>query len=236
MRRASAVLDKLRHLYPSPEWGTFSEVRSGTGTRVESVRYADALAVNLLAPSWEIHGFEFKESRADFLREIARPGKSAPIAAWCCAWSLVVRAPWKRTVLAFSELPEGWGLIEIGTGRPSIVMPAAPREPADPPHTFVASLLRSASRLAEDDTAGAPLSAITRPHLSRHHVGLACGHVAARPLAKVIPLRLPCFGCAEGRPADREVLEAAIDEASPELLEALATKIDARRPALRGVS
>jgi hypothetical protein len=232
MRRASGFLEKLRVLYPSPEWALFPEVRSGTGTRIDAVRYADALAVNLLADAWEIHGFERKENRNDWRREFERPEKSAPIAAWCCAWWLVVPAPWKRVVLALSELPEGWGLVELGTGRPSIVLPAAPRRASDPPHTFVASLLRSASRLAEGDPeAEAPMVAITRPHLSRSHVGLACGHVAPRPLAKVIPLRLSCLGCAEGRPADREVLEAMIDEASPEALEALAERIEARRPA-----
>ena len=31
-----------------------------------------------------------------------------------------------------------------------------------------------------------------------------------------MPLRVPCVGCAEGRPTDRELVEAALEDASEE--------------------
>lgn len=57
---------------------------------------------------------------------------------------------------------------------------------------------------------------VTRPHLSRTHLGLACGHVAPRPLTKVQPVRVPCSSCAAGRPAGKDVVEAMLREASGE--------------------
>src|SRR5262245_19724909 len=64
---AARMIDKLEELYPRSEWALLREVRSSTGCP-EVLRYADALALNLLGPSWEIHGFEVKRSRDDWTR------------------------------------------------------------------------------------------------------------------------------------------------------------------------
>lgn len=228
------VIAGLRQLYPAPGWALFTEVRSATGT-CDVLRYADAVAVDLWprGPGWRLFGFEVKVSRADWLRERKRPEKSAPIKLFCAAWYLVTPAPWKNVVINLHELPERWGLIEIGTGRANIVRLAEERDAEEPTPGFVRALLRAAAHddaaAAEGDDDQAPLVEINRPRLSRSHVGLLCGHVAPRPLAKTQPRRLPCFGCAEGRPTDRQLIEAAIDEASNEDLRALAARIEARR-------
>ncbi len=236
MTHAAHLLAKLRTLYALPKWALFTEVRNAVGSGHEILRRADALAIDTLSRSWAIHGFELKVSRGDFLRELANPQKAAAVKLFCVCWWLVVPAPWKHVLLRLSELPEGWGLLEVGPGKPLVV--SRPLELAvqeEPSHTFLCALLRSAAeageRLERDDAPDpAPLVRITRPHLSTKLVGLACGHVADRPLAKVIPDRIRCQGCAEDRPADRELVEQLIEEAGPDDLRVFAEQI-ARRAA-----
>lgn len=224
----------LRRLYAAPEWALFSSVRSAIGS-VEVLRIADAIAAHMWptqVDAWKLHGFECKGTRADWQRERAHPEKSGPIKLFCSAWYVVVPAPWKHVVLSTSELPDRWGLIEIGTGKPNVVVTAAEREAEPPTPGFLRALLRVAAAEADEarDVAelDAPSMLITRPALSRSHVGLACGHVAARPLVKVMPPRLPCIGCAEGRPTDRALIEAAIDDASGDELLGIMDRLEGR--------
>lgn len=140
---------------------------------------------------------------------------------YCAAWWLVVPAPWKNILLSLSELPNRWGLIEIGTGGPSIVQYADERDAEHPLPGFMKSLLRTAVDGGDQDRGEgsgvvAPLSPITRPTLSRSHVGLACGHTAQRPLLKIMPRALPCFDCVDGKPSDPLLIRTAIEEATPE--------------------
>jgi hypothetical protein len=129
--------------------------------------------------------------------------------------------------------------LEIGTGAPRVVVAAEEREAEEPTPGFVRALLRAAAREdnagdAGDELGVGPLVEVSRPGLSRQHVGLGCGHAAARPLDKVLPPRVRCAGCAAGRPTDRELLDAAIDDASDDDLCALSARIhaalDARLP------
>lgn len=171
---------------------------------------------------------------------LGSPEKSAPIKAFCSAWYLAVPAPWKRIVLSLRELPRSWGLLEVGTGKPNVVLMAEERRAEEPTPGFLRALLRAASRdaaaaaeLGIEDVAGAPLVEVNRPGLSHQNVGLECGHVVRRPLAKGHRPRLPCSGCANGRPPDREFIEAAIDDARDEDLRAFRQRIDER---LRGAA
>jgi hypothetical protein len=75
------------------------------------------------------------------------------------------------------------------------------------------------------ELAGAPLVRIKRPNLSWFEVGLECGHTPPRPLSKIMPEKLRCLGCAEGRPTDREFVEGAIDDANEDELRAYAARI-----------
>lgn len=109
---ADALVEALSGLSSAPEWTLLTQVRSHAAP-YEVLRIADAIAVRTTgAPEApiEIHGFEAKRSRSDWLRELSTPEKSGPF---------VVPAPWKRVVLALSELPDGWGLEHEPEGSPS---------------------------------------------------------------------------------------------------------------------
>lgn len=221
----SNPLDKLRDLYsPDQGWALFRELRSATGSQ-EGLRIADAVAVSIWpSKGFEVHGLEVKTSRADFLRELRSPTKAREIGRFCSRFYLVTPAPWKKVLLSTEELPEGWGLIEDGR----IVREATEREAVEPTTAFLQSLLRAGARGSEEQVADAPLVRITRPHLDRHRVGLACGHTAPAPGAKKMPVSVPCFSCAEGRPADLEVVRAFLEEADPATVATIATDVNER--------
>src|SRR5262249_40121644 len=149
---------KLREsLYAAPDWLLLDEVRS-TGPALDVLRQADAIGVELsTAPHrWRIHGFEVKTSRADFLREMRRPEKSGPLKLFCSSWWLVVPCPWKKILLSTSlELPDGWGLLEVGTGEPVRVVEPREREAEAPTPTFMRALFRATMRQGDvaDDVA-----------------------------------------------------------------------------------
>jgi hypothetical protein len=230
---AAGLIAALGSFYDALEWALFAEVRSALGMHAEGLRIADALAVYLgLSTALRLHYFEAKAERRDFELELERPEKAEAIARFCTARYIVARAPWTRVVLKLSELPAPWGLIEIdGSARAHVVQHAVERPAREPvPLALVQSLLRKAAEPPRDEAAdAAPLVAVVQA-LSREHVALACGHRARRPLAKVLPLRLPCASCLEGRPPDREVIAAAIEDASPDELCALRRQIEQRAP------
>lgn len=230
---ASHLLDAVRAIYTCG-WAMFTEVRNTTGTSHDVLRYADAIAVDLWPSSpegWRIHGFEVKRTRKDWRNELKNPAKSAPIKLFCAAWYVVVPAPWTNILLSLSNIPDRWGLIEVGTGGAEIILQAGERQAEPPTAGFVRSLLRAASKGAVEAPPGndAPLVPVTRPYLSKRRVGLACGH-AAPCLAKVRPERLRCEACVVRAPTDAEI-EAAIAEATLEDLDRLAALIADRRAA-----
>lgn len=116
------------------------EVGDATGTR--QTRWADAVAMNLYpSRGLEIHGFEVKASRSDWLSELKNPAKSAPVQQYCDRWWIV--AP--PGVVADGELPPTWGLLEAKGGKLRQVC-AAPKLEAKPvTRAFVAAMLRRAS-------------------------------------------------------------------------------------------
>jgi hypothetical protein len=130
-----------------------------------------------------------------------------------------------------SLLPDGWGLLSVGTGAPSVIVPAPERVPVERLSAFELALLRAAvANTGEHATSDTPLVEVVRPFLSRGHVGLGCHHVAMS-LAKTTPERLPCFGCKEGRPTDPDAIEAAIADATAEQLARYAALCAGRRVA-----
>ena len=196
--RARSLTAKLRDtLYKAPEWALFDEIRSRTGSTAsmdDVLRVADAIAVWTWGPchTWRIHGFETKLTRKDWLRELEQPEKCGPFKLFCSAWWLVVPVPWKHVVLSTSELPDGWGLLEIGAGAPHVVVEAREREAEEPSSPFLHALLRGASNAQHrEQLGGAPLVSISRI-LSRQHVSLQCGHALVHPpIAKGRPEPVP---------------------------------------------
>lgn len=130
------IRELLLKRFAAPEWVTVFEVAPSTGG---GTGYADAIAVNLWSSRGHaIHGFEIKVSRADWLRELKRPQKSAPVLDYCDRWWLV--AP--TGVMQPGELPATWGYMEAKAQR-LIARVDAPRlkpRPIDRP--FFASLAR----------------------------------------------------------------------------------------------
>ncbi len=130
----------LAKRYCQPEWAFFPQVRSSTGF---ANRIADGIAMNMYrSRKHEIHGFEIKVSRTDWLNELKSPQKADEIFSYCDKFWLVVS---DKDIVQSGELPKGWGLMVVrGKG---LVMKVRPEyvkaEVLD--YGFIASLLRSAS-------------------------------------------------------------------------------------------
>jgi hypothetical protein len=73
----------------------------------------DAIYVGFTGSSGRLLiGHELKVSRADWRRELDKPGKADAWADQCHAWYVVVPS---TTVVTPEELPHGWGLLTINT-------------------------------------------------------------------------------------------------------------------------
>jgi hypothetical protein len=228
--RAEAIAKRLAARYPSDRWALVPQVRSAQGGRVEGLRVADLVAVAFWpSDRGRVELIEIKVSTRDLRRET--PEKSAPFVPYASAYWIAVPAPWHRVVPSKGLLPEGWGLLSVGTGAPEVIVQAPERAPVERLSAFELALLRAAvASTSEHAAQDAPLVEVVRPFLSRGHVGLGCHHVAMS-LAKTPPERLPCLGCREGRPTDPEAIEAAIADAKAEQLARYAALCTGRRPA-----
>lgn len=137
--RSTDVQAALRDRYAAPEWAIFFEVPNATGGA--AARRADAIAMSLWpSRGLEIHGFEIKVERRDWLREVKEPQKAEEIARFCDRW-WIAAAP---DVVKLDELPRGWGLLILRDATLRQVVEAPLREGAVPTRPFLASLLRAA--------------------------------------------------------------------------------------------
>lgn len=136
--RAVEVLKALSRTFDQKEYVLLSNVRNGTGYTKQE-RYADALALSLWpSKGIELHGFEIKVSRGDWLNELKQPEKSHEIGRFCHRW-------WIATppgIVKIEEVPQLWGLIEVGEKKNTkkVVAPLRSPEPWDA--VFVASIFR----------------------------------------------------------------------------------------------
>jgi len=118
---------------------TFFEVGNDTGARVS--RHADAVSIGIWpSTGHQVHGFEVKISRTDFLNEMKDPAKSQAIFRYCHRWSLAT----PPGLVKVDELPPNWGLVtwDGGTLRTVKQAPLLTPEPLSP--GFVAALVRRA--------------------------------------------------------------------------------------------
>lgn len=136
---ADEIKTLLSKRYEPPVFAFFTEVGSGIGAYRS--RYIDAVAFSLY-PSMhhEIHGFEIKTSRSDFLNEMKRPEKAAESMIHCDRWWLV--AP--KGVAHKDELPKSWGFCEVINGR-IYKRKHAPELETEVSLSFIAALLRRAT-------------------------------------------------------------------------------------------
>lgn len=129
----------IANLFAPPAFQTFFEVSNATGYGIKS--YADAVAMGVWpSTGHEIHGFEVKVSRSDFLNEMKNPEKAMPIMQYCHRWSLVCPA----NMVKPDEVPATWGIYWFKEGvirkaRQAPMLEARPLTPA-----FVASVVRRA--------------------------------------------------------------------------------------------
>jgi hypothetical protein len=137
----------LKSRYNSREYALLPQVRNATGY-ARKTRTADALAISLWpSRGIDVHGFEFKDSRADWLKELKEPEKSEEIGRFCSFWWLAVS---DREIIKKDELPKGWGLVLVN-GEVKTVQQAPRREAMEPSWAFMASVLRTASEVVIDE-------------------------------------------------------------------------------------
>lgn len=134
---AYQVIALLEKKYCAPSWAFFKEVKSSVGF---GNRRADGLAVAMWRSlGLEIHGFEVKCSRADWLNELKDGGKSDEIFRYCDRWWVVVG---DASIVHDGELPPTWGL-QVPHGRGLKVAHKAPKLKPDSLTTwFLAEVLR----------------------------------------------------------------------------------------------
>lgn len=201
-----------------------SEVANGTGyTGKDRSTYADALALNAYQTGKtgaELHGFELKVSRADWLSEKADPGKAEAVRKFCDRWFLVV--PWPaEAIVRAGELPEGWGLLEVSLGAVKVKTAApalhAPKDRPALPRSFIAALVRRASEERGEREAlkaallKAPMRQVMHGDFWQGALLLTCGHVI-RPehRGRGIPKSVRCLPCADGLPPAVDVVREAM--------------------------
>jgi hypothetical protein len=136
--RTHEVNAALRARFCAPEWSIFFEVGDSTGAQQR--RWADAVAMNMYpSRGLEIHGFEVKVSRSDWLKELKTPDKSGPVQQYCDRWWIVCPAG----IIKDGELPPTWGHYEVSEAGKIRQVVAAPKLEAAPvTRGFVASMMR----------------------------------------------------------------------------------------------
>lgn len=138
MKPGDPIAKLLVERFPPPEWVLGFEVRNSTGFGAS--RAADAIAMNCYqSKGLEIHGFEVKVARSDWLRELRDGDKAETMAQFCDRWWIVAPAG----VVERAELPKTWGLMLVGEDaiRQSVAAPLITRSDALE-RPFVAAMLR----------------------------------------------------------------------------------------------
>lgn len=142
---AEAVRAALRDHFKGGAHVILEQVRNQTGSgRTE--RYADALVASVW-PSrglW-FAGIEIKVDRADWIRELQDPEKSAAIQQYCHYWWIAAA----EGIVQPDELPETWGLFELHGKKLKLTKQAPRLKPKALAAKFVCSVLRNAAKAQE---------------------------------------------------------------------------------------
>lgn len=135
----------LKKFYDPREYALIPQVRNGTGFQ-KRTRTADAIAISLW-PSRGIYsiGFEFKDSRADWKKELSQPEKAEEIARYCSQWWVVVSDP---KIVVKGELPPAWGLMHATDGTVKVLSRGDYAATETPGWPFIAAVLRAAREAA----------------------------------------------------------------------------------------
>lgn len=136
----SELLNALEVKYSPSEWAFFPEFCKSEGSTTQG-RRTDAIAFNTWpSRGLEVHGFELKASRGDWLRELKDPAKTEEnVYKYCDRWWIVVG---DKTIVQPGELPGTWGLM-IPWGKRLRIKVAAPKlKPRPFDRLFIGSLMR----------------------------------------------------------------------------------------------
>lgn len=135
----SSVLVALMERFKAPEWAFLPQVRNATGFP-RQVRTVDAIAMSLWPHRGiELHGFEIKSNRGDWLREQKHPEKSEEIGKFCDRFWLAIG---QEGVATLEEMPPKWGLL-VPRGKKMIIVKQADLLEATPiTKKFLAAILR----------------------------------------------------------------------------------------------
>ena len=145
----AAVIAALKERFCAPAWALIPHVRNGTGYQRTTPRTADAIAMSLWpSRGLELHGFEVKVSRADWVKELENPAKAESICRFCDRWWLTVG---DAEIVWAGELPPTWGLL-VPKGDKLVAKVEAPKLEAMPgDRLFLAALLRKTVEVSADE-------------------------------------------------------------------------------------
>ncbi len=133
------LIAALAARYEHPRYAFFSEVGNAVGfpsSRLDALAMAMWRSLGL-----EVHGFEIKLTRSDWLREKRQPFKNEDLYSYCDRWWLVLG---DKDIVKDGELPPTWGLL-LPRGKSLVLAVKAPQlTPTPLDRVFVASILRKA--------------------------------------------------------------------------------------------
>lgn len=137
---SSEVIGLLRGRFSPPSWALLEEVRDGTGYATAG-RSMDAMAFGLWpSRGLEIHGFEIKVYRNDWLRELKQPEKAESFYKYVDRWWIVAG---DDTIVKVDELPQTWGLLVGVKGEKLKVVKEAPvKKPTPINRLFMMAIIR----------------------------------------------------------------------------------------------
>jgi hypothetical protein len=138
------VIARLRLRYADDGYAMLTEVGDGTGAKLS--RWADAIVMSLWpSRGLELHGFEVKVSRSDWVKELQDPSKAEAVCKYCDRWWVVVG---DETIVKPGELPKTWGLlVPFGEGL-KVAVSAPELAPIAFDRAFVAAIMRRATQQA----------------------------------------------------------------------------------------
>ena len=135
------IQSQLKSKYSDEGWVILFEVANATGNSITN--WADAILMGIYpSRGFDLHGFEIKASRSDWLKELDNPSKAESIAKYMDYWWVV--SPPK--VVKENELPFDWGLMTSFEDQLKIKKRPNRLEPISLDRAIVASMLRNAKR------------------------------------------------------------------------------------------
>lgn len=141
----SILRQALRKEYPLPQYAVLYEVANGMSATFNG--YADAIVMSLFpSRGLDVHGFEIKTSRTDWLRELKNPAKAEAVARHCDYFWLLTS---DDEIASKEEVPATWGLYVLNGNNLEVRKRAKRLKPVELDRTFVGAMLRRAYEMAE---------------------------------------------------------------------------------------